>query len=338
MAAARRRGKLRWGIISTANIGLARVIPPMMESNKYEVYAISSRDPAKADAAAKQLGIPVAHGSYEALLDDPDVDMVYNPLPNHLHVPLTLDAVAKGKHVLCEKPIAMTAAEARKLKKVPDDIVVAEAFMVRHHPQWKRAREIVRSGKLGTVRFIQVAFAYNNVDPDNVRNMADIGGGGVYDIGCYAILTGRYLYGAEPQRVVSLVDRDPNFRTDRTASALLDFGEGRQMAFSTSTQTTPFQRVQVLGTEGRLEIRIPYNAPPDEPTQLFLDTGKKLGDESAKAINIAKSNQYRLQAESFTRVVQGKEELEFGIDDAIDQMKVIDAVFRSEKQNRWIKL
>jgi len=336
--ATRRRGKLRWGIISTANIGVARVIPPMMESNKFEVYAISSRDQKKADEAAAKLGIPVAHGSYEALLDDPDVDIVYNPLPNHLHVPLTLDAAAKGKHVLCEKPIAMTAAEARKLKKIPEDIVVGEAFMVRHHPQWKRAREIVQSGKLGTVRFIQVAFSYHNVDPNNVRNMADIGGGGVYDIGCYAIITGRYLYGAEPERVVSLIDRDPNFRTDRTASALLDFGDGRQLAFSTSTQTTPFQRVQVLGTKGRLEIRIPYNAPSGEQTLLFLDDGKKLADESAKPIRIAKTDQYRLQAEAFTRAVQGKEELEFGIDDAIAQMKVIDAVFRSEKQNRWIKL
>ena len=336
--AARNPGKVRWGILSTALIGKRSVIPAMIRSNKFEVRAIASRDQKRADTAAKALGIPVAYGSYEALLDDPDIDVVYNPLPNHLHVPLTLDAVGKGKHVLCEKPIALTAAEARKLEKAPKGTIVAEAFMVRHHPQWKRAREIARSGELGTLRFIQVAFAYNNVDPNNVRNMADIGGGGVYDVGCYAIVAGRYIFGAEPERVVSVIDRDPNFGTDRLASALLDFGEGRQLAFTVATQTAGFQRVQIFGTEGRLEIRSPLFAPADEPTVLFLDSSKKLGFELAKPIKIAKSDQYRLQAESFTRVIQGKEVLEYGVDDAVKQMKVIDAVFRSAKQNRWIKL
>lgn len=336
--AGRRPGKIRWGVISTARIGTERVLPGMMKSRQFEVRAIASRSLDRAEAAAKKLGIPVAYGSYEALFDDPDIDAVYNPLPNHLHVPLTLEAARKGKHVLCEKPIALTAAEAARLKRAPEGVVIAEAFMVRAHPQWIRARDIVRKGKLGTIRMIQTAFCYYNVDPDNIRNMADIGGGGIYDIGCYAVLTARYLLGAEPLRVVSLVDRDPEFGTDRTASALVDFGEGRQLAFTVSTQVVPYQRVNIIGTEGRLEVRIPFNAPQGEAVELRLDNGRKLNDESAKTIRIAPSDQYQLQGELFSKAVAGKAPLEFGVDDAIAQMKVIDAIFRSEKQNRWIKL
>ncbi len=239
---------------------------------------------------------------------------------------------------MCEKPIALTAAEAEKLKSAPKGVFIAEAFMVRHHPQWIKAREIVRKGKLGTLRAVQVFFSYYNDDPDNVRNIADIGGGAAYDIGCYAIISGRYLFDAEPTAVVSLIDRDPVFHTDRTTSALVDFGEGRHLTFTVGTQIVPYQRVNVFGTKGRLEIAIPFNAPQGGAMRIYLDNGKELGDASAKTIKLAKADQYQLQAEAFSRVVQGKEALEFGLDDAIRQMRVIDAVFGSEKSGGWEKV
>ncbi len=336
--AKKKASKVRWGIISTANIGTEKVIPGMLKSKKFEVRAIASRQLATAKKAAKKLGIPVAYGSYEELIDDPDIDVIYNPLPNHLHVPLTLKAARKGKHVLCEKPIGLTAAEAEKLRAAPKGVIVAEAFMVRHHPQWIKAREIIAKGKLGTLKAVQVFFSYYNDDPDNVRNKADIGGGALYDIGCYAIISGRYLFGAEPTAAVGLIDRDPVFHTDRTTSALIDFGEGRHLTFTVGTQMVPYQRVNVFGTKGRLELLIPFNAPLGGAMRLYLDSGKELGDASAKTIKLAKADQYQLEAEAFTRAVQGKEPLEFGIDDAILQMRVIDAVFRSEKSGTWEKV
>ncbi len=334
----KKAGKVRWGIISTANIGTEKVIPGMLKSSKFEVRAIASRELPAAKKWAKKLGIPVAYGSYEELLDDPEIDAVYNPLPNHLHVPLTLKAARKHKHVLCEKPIALTAAEAEKLQAAPKGVIIAEAFMVRHHPQWIKARELVRKGKLGTLKAVQVLFSYYNDDPDNVRNMADIGGGGAYDIGCYAIVSGRYFFGAEPTAVVSLIDRDPVFHTDRTTSALVDFGEGRHLTFTVATQAVPFQRVNILGTKGRIEIAIPFNAPLGGAMRIYLDNGKELAGAGAKTIKLAKADQYQLQAEAFTRVIEGKEPLEFGLDDAIKQMRVIDAVFRSEKSGGWEKV
>ncbi len=284
MAKAARKAsrKVRWGIISTANIGIAHVIPAMLKSKEFEVRAIASRKPGLAKKAAKKLGIPVAYGSYEELLDDPEIDAVYNPLPNHLHVPVTLQAAEKGKHVLCEKPIAITAKEAEQLRAAPKGILIAEAFMVRHHPQWKKARDLARKGKLGELRAIQSLFSYYNVDPKNVRNMNDIGGGAAYDIGCYPIVVARYVFGAEPVRVMSLIDRDPKFETDRTTSALIDFGEGRHLTFTVSTQATPYQRVNILGTKARVEVEIPFNATQGGAMRLYLDDGKELGDRSAK--------------------------------------------------------
>ncbi|CAN5381453.1 Gfo/Idh/MocA family oxidoreductase [soil metagenome] len=328
----------RWGIISTANIGTEKVIPGMLKSKAFEVRAIASRSLPTAKKWAKKLGIPVAHGSYEALLADPEIDAVYNPLPNHLHVPLTLAAAAKGKHVLCEKPIALTAEEAEALKLAPAGILIAEAFMVRHHPQWKKARDLVRKGKIGTLRAVNAVFAYNNTDPNNVRNIADIGGGAAYDIGCYPIVIGRYIFGAEPLRVVSLVDRDPNFRTDRLTSCLMDFGEGRQLVFTVSTQLAGYQKVHIMGTKGRIEVEIPFNAPQGGAMKIYLDSGKKLANGDAKTIKFAKADQYQLQAEDFARAVQAKTKPEFGVDDAILQMRVLDALFRSEKSGGWEKV
>jgi predicted dehydrogenase len=223
------------------------------------------------------------------------------------------------------------------LRTVPKGVHVAEAFMVRHHPQWLKAREIVRAGTLGEVRAVHAFFSYFNVDPENVRNMADIGGGGIYDIGCYPVVVSRYIFGAEPERVVSLVDRDPRFRTDRLASALMDFGKGRQAAFTVSTQIAPYQRVNIVGTKARLEVEIPFNAPQGAAMTVYLDSGKKLGDASARAVRLPKADQYQLEGEQFSRVVRGREKLVYGVEDAILQARVLDALFRSEKSGNWEK-
>ena len=329
------KSPVRWGVISTARIGWEKVLPGMMKSKELEIRAIASRSLPTAKKWAKKLGIPVAYGSYEALLDDPEIEAVYNPLPNHLHVPLTLMAAAKGKHVLCEKPIALSAEEAGKLKSAPPGVLIAEAFMVRYHPQWQKARELAQKGKLGTLRAIQALFSYHLMDPKNVRNIADTGGGAAYDIGCYPIVTARYVFDADPIRVVSLIDRDPNFHTDRTTSALVDFGEGRHLTFTTSTQAAPYQRVHILGSKARLEVEIPFNAPQGGAMRLYLDDGSKLAGAAAKTIKLDKADQYQLQGEAFSRAVRGKEKLAYGVDDAIMQMRVIDAIFRSEKSGNW---
>jgi predicted dehydrogenase len=277
----------------------------------------------------------VAYGSYEALLADPAIEAIYNPLPNHLHVPLTLKAAAAGKHVLCEKPIALTAEEAAQLRAAAGKVLIAEAFMVRFHPQWLRARELVREGRIGALRAVQMFFGYNNVDPANVRNRADIGGGGLYDIGCYAIVAGRYFLAAEPVRAMALVDRDPAFGTDRLTSALVDFGDGRRLDFTVSTQIAPHQRMQLCGSKGRIELRIPVNAPQGAPTTIAIDDCRALDGSGIVEETLPASDQYQLQGEAFSRAVRGEVPLPYGIDDAIANMRVLDALFRSERSGRW---
>jgi len=328
--------KVRWGIVSTANIGTQKVIPGIMKSAHSEVVAIASRDLGKARATAARLGIPRAYGSYEELLADPGIDAIYNPLPNHLHVPVTIAATTAGKHVLCEKPIGLNAADAERLRECPKDRIVLEAFMVRFHPQWLRAREIVRSGELGDIRAIRAVFSYYNVDPANVRNIAEIGGGGLLDIGCYPIVGSRFLFEAEPLRVVSLVERDPDFKTDRLASVLADFGGGRQMSFVCSTQSVGHQKFEVIGTKGRLEIVIPFNAPPDTPTAILVDTGATMDTSLARREIIPACDQYTEEAEAFALAVLGKEPLPYGIDDAIQNMRILDAIFESERAKGWV--
>ena len=327
--------RVKWGVLGAARIGLDRVIPGMLKASNVEVAAIASREPAKARAAADRLGIPTAYGSYEELLADPAIQVIYNPLPNHLHVEWTLRAVRAGKHVLCEKPIGLTAADAEALRACPKDRLVMEAFMVRFHPQWIRAREIVRSGQLGEVRALQMLFAYNNPDPANIRNRLETGGGALMDIGCYPIVGARFLLDAEPLRAIALVDRDPGFGTDRLSSAILDFGKARHLTFAVSTQATRYQRLQVLGTAARLEIVIPVNAPPGEATRILLDDGSAADGSSAVVETIPASDQFTLQAEAFSRAVLGQESLPWGGEDAILNMRVLDALFRSETSGRW---
>ncbi len=326
---------VKWGVLSTARIGREKVIPALQKAKGVEVAAIASRNEENAKKVAAELGIEKAYGSYEALLADPDIDVIYNPLPNHMHVPMTIEAVKAGKHVLCEKPIALDADEARLLLEMPDDRFVMEAFMVRAHPQWQRALEIVESGELGKLQSIQAFFGYSNQDPQNIRNKAELGGGGLMDIGCYPIVASRYFFNAEPERVVSLIDRDRNFGTDRLTSVMMDFGEGRQAQFTVSTQSAPYQRINLVGTAKRLEILIPFNAPAGEETILRLDSGSVLGDGAIEVERVPACDQYTLQGELFSRVVQGEEELPYGVGDAIQNMEIIDAIVRSERNDSW---
>jgi predicted dehydrogenase len=330
--------KVTWGILSTAKIGLEKVIPGLQKSAWCDVRAIASRSLPTARAAADKLGIATAYGSYEELLADPQIEAIYNPLPNHLHVPLTLQAARAGKHVLCEKPVAITADEAAQLREVAAKVHVSEAFMVRYHPQWLRVRELIRAGRIGSVRAVQVFFSYFNDDANNIRNRADIGGGALYDIGCYAIVAGRFFHEADPQRVISLVDRDPSFGTDRTTSALVDFGAGRHLDFTVSTQSTPYQRVQIVGTNGRIEIQIPFNAPLGGTARIYIDNGRALDGSQIETETLAESDQYTLQGDAFSRAVRGEIALPYGVEDSIVNMRVIDALFRSEKSERWEKV
>lgn len=325
-----------WGVLSTARIGTQHVIPAMRASPLVELRAIASRSLSAADEAARSLGIAQAYGSYEELLADPAIEAIYNPLPNHLHVPLTLQAAAAGKHVLCEKPVALSAAQAELLRAASRRVHIEEAFMVRHHPQWLRARELVRAGRIGKPQAVQVFFSYFNDDPGNIRNQPGIGGGALFDIGCYAVLAGRYLFECEPLRVVSLVDRDPQLGTDRLTSALLDFGSGRQVTFTVSTQSARFQRVQVVGTSGRIELFIPFNAVRGGEMRLAVDDGGQLDGSGTIVETLPACDQYRLQVEAFSRRVRGAAGPQpDGLDDAVAQARVIDALWLSERTGRW---
>ena len=330
--------KVKWGVLGVAKIGVEKVIPAMQRGEVSHIAAIASRDLGKARAAADKLGIERAFGAYEDLLADAEIEAVYNPLPNELHVPWTLRALAAGKHVLCEKPIALDAEEARPLIDARDRSgkLVAEAFMVRYHPQWRRARELARDGSIGEARAIQTFFSYRLLDPANVRNRPP-GGGGLYDIGCYAILTARYIFAAEPTRVVATIDRDPNFQTDRLASAILEFPGGRHLTFTVGTQLSAHQRVTIVGDAGRIEVLIPFNAPPERPAEIAIDTGVDLIGGGRRVEQFATCDQYTLQGDAFSRAIVDGSPLEFGIEDAVANMRVIDALFRSAKSGSWEK-
>ena len=340
--------KVRWGVLSTAKIGVTKVIPGMRKSPYIDVAAIASRGLASAEAVAASIGIEKAYGSYEDLLADPDIDAIYNPLPNHLHVPMTLKAAAAGKHVLCEKPMALNAAELDQLKAVEgmpsssgavgqsQKVLIMEGFMVRHSLQWNAAREQVRKGALGSApRMIQSFFSYNNQDPANIRNKVEWGGGGLMDIGCYPIVAGRFFFEAEPLRVLALFSRHASFGTDTVTGGVLDFGDGRQLTLGVSTELARAQQLTVWGTEARLTIPVPYNAQPDVPNIFTIDTGEALDGSSAEVFEMEVSDQYTRMTEDFSRAVLGEIPLPYGVDDAWQNMRIIDALFRSEQSGTW---
>jgi predicted dehydrogenase len=326
---------VRWGILSTALIGTEKVIPAMLKSKQLAIVAIASRDLNKAQAVAAALGIPTAHGSYEALLADPAVEAIYNPLPNHLHVEWTLAAARAGKHVLCEKPFSLKAADLEVLRPHTSKVHIREAFMVKFHPQWAAVREHLRQGVIGELRYVHVPFSYFNDDPANIRNIADIGGGALYDIGCYAITAGRWFFEREPERAVAAVDRDPVFKTDRGTSGLLDFGGGRHLAFTVSTQAARYQRVQLVGTRGRIEIETPFNAPQGQACRYWIDDASALDGAGIRSVTVPAADQYQLQAEAFSNAVRSETPDAAGLDDAAANMRIIGALFASEASGRF---
>ena len=328
--------KLRWGVLGVANIAVKKVIPAMQKGRFCEITAIASRDAARAQQAAAHLHIPKSYGSYHELLADPEIQAVYIPLPNHLHVPLSIRAAEAGKHVLCEKPLALTAEEAKALIAVRNKtrVKIGEAFMVRTHPQWLRARDLVRSGAIGDLRAIVSIFSYFNRDPKNIRNIPEIGGGGLMDIGCYPITMARFLYEREPVRASALIDRDPEMNTDRLTSAILDFGGGHAM-FTCSTQMVPFQRMQILGTKARIDMEIPYNIPPDRPSRIFVDDGAELGGRKARIEEFHTADQYTIQGDAFSRAVLDHTDVPVPLENALGNMLVIEAILKSGASGRW---
>lgn len=326
--------KVRWGVLGAAKIAINQVIPAMQQGEWSEVVAVASRDLEKAQGVASALGIPRSYGSYEELLADLDVEAVYNPLPNHMHVPWSIKAAEAGKHVLCEKPISMTVAEATQLLAARDrsGVKVAEAFMVRTHPQWLTTRDLIRAGRIGELRSITGFFSYTNRDPQNIRNIPEEGGGALMDIGCYPVTTSRFILGEEPLRVIALIERDPEMKIDRLTSALLDFPWG-QAIFTCSTQLVPYQRMQFFGTRGRIEIEIPFNAPSDRPCRIFIDDGPNGGGIETKEFPVC--NQYTIQGDLFSRAIREGGEVAVPVEDAIKNMTIIEALFRSAKTNQW---
>lgn len=325
--------KVRWGVLSTAKIGIERVIPAMKQCELCEIVAIASSSIEKAQDAAMKLGIQKAYGSYEDLLNAPEIDAVYIPLPNHLHVSWSIKALEAGKHVLCEKPLAMTATEANKLlgtaEKYPK-LKIMEAFMYRHHPQWQRARQMIDEGKIGDLRTIQSFFSYYNADTADIRNIAEFGGGGLMDIGCYCISLSRFIFGAEPRRICGIIEFDPQFKTDRLSSGILDFGRGTS-TFTCATQLAPFQRVNIFGTDGRIEIEIPFNAPPNRPCKIAYQHGNESGE-----ISFDICDQYKIQGDLFSKAILHDSEVPTPLDDAVANMKVIDALIKSAEKGTWV--
>jgi predicted dehydrogenase len=329
--------KVRWGVLSTAGIGVKKVIPAMQKGEWVDVMAIASRDRGKAEETARALGIAKAYGSYEDLLADPQIEAIYNPLPNQLHVPWSIRAAEAGKHVLCEKPLSITVAEARTLLAVQQrtGVTIGEAFMVRTHPQWLRTRELIASGRIGELRSVQGFFSYFNTDPKNIRNIPECGGGALMDIGCYPINTARFVFGEEPLRVSGLIERDPTSKVDRLTSAILEFPSGHA-TFTCSTQLVPYQRMQLLGTQGRIEIEIPFNAPNDRPCRIFIDDGRDLFGGGITVETFPTCDQYTIQGDVFSRAVREGGRVPVPVADAVKNMAVIEAVFRSAESGAWV--
>jgi predicted dehydrogenase len=328
--------KIRWGVLSTAKIGREKVIPAIQRSQLGHVTAIASRSLARAKAVAAELGIEKAYGSYQELLSDRHVDAVYIPLPNHLHVRWSMRALSAKKHVLCEKPIGLSVSEAEQLAGAAaahPKLKVMEAFMYRFHPQWQMARQIVREGRIGALRTIHTHFSYFNDDAQNIRNQADIGGGALMDIGCYPISLSRFIFDAEPQRVLGQIELDPALKIDRLVSATLEFFQGTA-TFTCSTQLVPYQRVKIFGTSGRIEIEIPFNAPVDKPCRIWLQIGTKPGTPIEEVVFEA-CDQYELQADAFSAAIQNDTPAPTPLGDAVANMRIIERIQTSAKQLSW---
>lgn len=323
--------KIRWGVLSTANIG-RKVIPALQTSNHNQVIAVSSRSLENARAYADELGITRAYGSYEELLNDPNIDAIYNPLPNDLHVPWSIKALQAGKHVLCEKPLGLNTAEVQQLIDVAAQhphLKIMEAFMYRFHPQWQRARDLVRAGSIGQVRNIHSHFAYNNRDADNIRNSIAMGGGALMDIGCYCISLARYIFAEEPLRVLGQITPYAGYEVDCFVTGIMEFADGNA-TFTASTKIESKQYVSINGEQGSIFIPVPFNPIADANTNLILKRNEQHED-----ILIVPSDHYRNMGDAFAQSVLLQKDTPTPLNDALANMKIIDAIFTSVESNQW---
>jgi predicted dehydrogenase len=328
--------KVRWGVLGVATIATSKVIPAMQRGEWCEIAGIASRDRAKAEEAARSLGIPRAYGSYQEMLADPAIEAVYNPLPNHLHVAWSIRAAEAGKHVLCEKPVGMNVGETLELIAARDrtGVTVGEAFMVQTHPQWVRTMELVRGGRIGQLRSAMGSFSYFKLDAGNIRNIREYGGGGLMDIGCYPIKTSRMVFGEEPARVSGVVVRDPRFGIDMLASAILDYPSGHCI-FTCGTQVVAYQSMQFLGTTGRIQIEIPFNPLSGKTSRIRIDDGRDLTGSGVTVEEFAPCDQYTIQGDLFSRAIREGAAPPVPLEDSLKNMAVIDAIFRSAETGKW---
>jgi predicted dehydrogenase len=328
--------KARWGVLGAANIAIKKVIPAMQAGDFCEITAIASRDLEKARKVADELNIPKFYGSYEELLADKEIDAIYNPLPNNLHVEWTIKAAEAGKHVLCEKPIALNAKEAKKLIETRDrtGMKIQEAFMVRTHPQWLIVRDLIEQNRIGKLQAINGFFSYFNTDAANIRNKREMGGGALYDIGCYCINISRFILVEEPGKVSALIERDEVSGIDKLTSAILNFPTC-QSVFTCGTQLVPYQRMQFFGTKGRIEVEIPFNIPPETATRIFVDDSSDLYGKNIETIKVPAANQYTIQGDLFSRAILENSEQAISLEDSVINMAVIEAVFRAAESGNW---
>ncbi len=323
--------RLKLGVLGVSNHLIKRVVLPLLESADVELFAIASRTEQKAAEFAHQFNIGKSYGSYEALLDDEEIEAVYIPLPNHMHAEWIKKAAEAGKHILCEKPLSMSAEEAVEVVEFcqTKGVVLMEAFMYKYHPQWQKVRDIIRTNNLGKVQYINTSFSYNNPSASNIRNIKAFGGGGLRDIGCYAISVPRFILGKEPERVVGLLSNHPQFDTDMLTTAILDFGSARA-TFNVSTCANAFQKVDIVATAGRITVHLPFNAYNDVPARICVDSA--IG---SREILVDAVDQYGLMLTEFAGLVSRSELVSSGEDDAILNQKVLDAILRSSRSDAW---
>lgn len=323
---------VNWGVLGVAGIFRKKVFVPGRDSDLVVWDAIASRNKEKAVRASAEFGIPKAYGSYEELLADAEVEAVYIPLPNNLHLEWIKKSADAGKHILCEKPLGRSAGEVEEAIAYCETkgVVLMEAFMYRFHPQWLHAHDLINSGAIGAVRAVQSAFFYNNQDPTNIRNRTDTAGGALYDIGCYNVSATRFLVGKEPSRAIARINRHPEWGTDTLSSAILDFGDA-QATLTAGTLTHPHQHVSVFGSAGRIEIAIPFNTPADTPALVTVIDGQGSRDVTFDPID-----QYGEELEAFSLAIRGQDPQALTpVSDALANQRVLDALFASETSGSW---
>ncbi len=325
---------MKWGVLGISKHFQLRINTPLLKNINNTFHGIASRDSKKAVKAARELGIPEVYESYQELIDNPEIQAVYIPLPNNLHLEWIEKAAKAGKHILCEKPLTLNAGDTRKAFKTSLDkgVYLMEAFMFQFHPMWKRIREIVRSGEIGKIKGIQTFFTYNNKDENNIRNKPELGGGAIRDIGCYGIASANFISDCLPERVISSIRKDPVFKTDVLSSFILDYPDF-QLQCTVSTQSWPCQSVKILGTGGLIEIFIPFNIFPDVGVDARVITG--VGERIVKS---GPADQYGCQFDAFTSAASKKDDDFFGklADFSINIQVIMDSVFKSGNDDRWV--